>query len=50
MKISAVASNCTVARLVRLVEEAQASRSDVERTVEKFARFYTPAVIFGRCY
>jgi len=47
VKISAVASNCAVVRLIRLVEEAQASRSNIERTVEKFARFYTPAVIFG---
>ncbi|MBI4547396.1 MAG: cadmium-translocating P-type ATPase [Ignavibacteriae bacterium] len=35
----------TLARIVRLVEEAQASRAPVQQFTEKFARYYTPAVI-----
>ena len=35
----------TLARILRLVEEAQARRSPSERWVERFARVYTPAVM-----
>lgn len=39
------ASGSTVARIVALVEEAQAQRAPVQRWVDRFARRYTPAVV-----
>jgi len=38
------ASETTVARIIELVRAAQGRRSPVERWVETFARYYTPAV------
>ncbi len=35
----------TIAKVIRLVEQAQASRSPSESWVERFARIYTPAVL-----
>jgi Cd2+/Zn2+-exporting ATPase len=39
------ASNSTVARIVAMVEQAQAQRAPVQRWVDRFARRYTPAVV-----
>ncbi|WP_422022390.1 heavy metal translocating P-type ATPase [Pyruvatibacter mobilis] len=39
------AEDTTLARIIRLVEEAQGRRARAEQWVEKFARIYTPAVI-----
>ena len=39
------AGDTTLARIIRLVEEAQARRSPSERWVDRFARIYTPVVI-----
>ena len=39
------ASDNTIARIVRLVEEAQASRAPTARFIERFSTFYTPAVV-----
>lgn len=47
VRVTAPSADSAVARLVRLVEEAQASRSGVERAVETFARHYTPAVVLA---
>lgn len=41
---SALASDSTIARIIRAVEEAQASRAPMQRFVDAFARVYTPAV------
>ncbi|UCC85511.1 MAG: cadmium-translocating P-type ATPase [Gemmatimonadota bacterium] len=38
------AGDTTLAHIIHLVEEAEAARSPSERYVEKFARYYTPAV------
>jgi Cd2+/Zn2+-exporting ATPase len=38
------AGNTTLDRIVRLVREAQSRRSPSERFIERFARYYTPAV------
>jgi Cd2+/Zn2+-exporting ATPase len=38
------AGDTTLAHIIHLVEEAEAARSPSERFVEKFARYYTPAV------
>lgn len=39
------ASDSTIARIARLVEQARARRSPQERFIDRFARVYTPAVI-----
>jgi Cd2+/Zn2+-exporting ATPase len=39
------ASDTTLARIIHLVEEAQSNRAPSEQWVEKFARYYTPAVM-----
>ena len=39
------AEDTTLARIIRMVEEAHSRRARAEQWVEKFARVYTPAVI-----
>ena len=39
------AAETTLARIIRMVEQAQSRRAPVEQWVEKFARYYTPAMI-----
>ncbi len=39
------AEDSTLSRIVRLVEQAQAQRAPVERFVDRFAAWYTPAVV-----
>ena len=38
-------SDNTIARVVRLVEEAQESKAPTERFIDRFARWYTPFVV-----
>ncbi len=45
MTVGAEASSSTLARILHLVEAAQASRAPVQRFVDRFSRAYTPAVI-----
>ena len=45
-KVTRTAGNTTLARIIRMVEEAQAKRAASEQWVEKFARYYTPFMIF----
>src|SRR6478672_9120805 len=35
----------TLARIIHLVERAQAQRAPAQTLIERFARFYTPAVL-----
>ncbi len=44
VRVDRTASDTTFARIVRLVAEAESSRSPSERFVQRFARAYTPAV------
>ncbi|QBG46106.1 heavy metal translocating P-type ATPase [Verrucomicrobia bacterium S94] len=39
------ASETTISQIIRMVEEAQSRRAPSEQWVEKFARYYTPAMI-----
>jgi Cd2+/Zn2+-exporting ATPase len=39
------AADNTIARIVHMVEEAQASRAPTARFIERFSRVYTPAVV-----
>eukprot|EP00897_Mesotaenium_endlicherianum_P001465 jgi/Mesen1/1346/ME000013S00841 len=45
VETNALAQDSTVARMVRLVEDAQAQRSVRERQVDAFAKVYTPVVL-----
>jgi Cd2+/Zn2+-exporting ATPase len=45
VRATRAAADSTLAHIARLVEEAQRSRSPTERFVDRFARYYTPAVI-----
>ncbi|KAK9268747.1 hypothetical protein L1049_000508 [Liquidambar formosana] len=45
VKTSALAEDCVVARMAKLVEEAQNSKSKTQRFIDKCAKYYTPAVL-----
>ncbi|MQA29538.1 MAG: heavy metal translocating P-type ATPase [Luteitalea sp.] len=45
MRVTRVRRDTTLARIIHLVEEAQAQRAPSQTVVERFARIYTPAVI-----
>jgi Cd2+/Zn2+-exporting ATPase len=45
-RVTALASNSTLARIIHAVEAAQGSRAPTQRFVDQFARWYTP-VVFG---
>lgn len=45
IQVSRVASESTISRVVRLVEQAQAQRAPVERFIDRFAAWYTPTVV-----
>lgn len=44
VKITALASNSTLARIIHAVEQAQGTRAPTQRFVDRFASIYTPAV------
>ncbi|MES2609089.1 MAG: heavy metal translocating P-type ATPase [Pseudomonadota bacterium] len=44
MQVTSAAGNTTLDRIIRSVEEAQASRAPTQRFVDRFAAIYTPAV------
>jgi Cd2+/Zn2+-exporting ATPase len=43
--VTATVENSTLARIVKLVREAQGQRSPYERLINRFARYYTPLVV-----
>ena len=43
-RVTAAASNTTLARIIHAVEEAQGSKAPTQRFVDQFARVYTPIV------
>ena len=45
IEVTRLAADSTIARIARLVEAAQAARSPAERFIDRFARWYTPAVV-----
>ena len=45
LTVTRLAADTTIARMIRLVEEAQERRAPVQRFVDQFARYYTPAVV-----
>ncbi|MFA4916336.1 MAG: heavy metal translocating P-type ATPase [Syntrophales bacterium] len=44
-RVTKPVSDTIIARIIRMVEEAQSRRAPSEQWVEKFARYYTPAMI-----
>lgn len=45
VQVTAAAADNTIARVVRLVEEAQEAKSPTERFIDRFSRYYTPGVL-----
>jgi Cd2+/Zn2+-exporting ATPase len=43
--VTHLASDNTISRLIKMVEEAQERRAPVQRFVDRFARYYTPIVV-----
>ena len=43
--VTQLAAHSTISRIVRLVEQAQAQRAPIERFIDRFATWYTPAVV-----
>ena len=43
-EVTAAAGQTTLARIIHAVEDAQASRAPIQRAIDVFARYYTPAV------
>lgn len=45
VRVTAAAADNTIARVIRLVEEAQESKAPTERFIDRFSHFYTPGVV-----
>lgn len=45
MEATKVGEDTTFAKIIALVEEAQDTKSPVERFIDRFAKYYTPAVV-----
>jgi Cd2+/Zn2+-exporting ATPase len=45
VRVASPASDSTLARIIHMVEDAQAQRAPTQRFVDVFARYYTPAVV-----
>ncbi|MBD9387287.1 cadmium-translocating P-type ATPase [Agrobacterium sp. AGB01] len=45
VRVTAAAQDNTIARVVRLVEEAQESKAPTERFIDRFSKYYTPGVV-----
>ncbi|OHV80552.1 heavy metal translocating P-type ATPase [Ensifer sp. LCM 4579] len=45
IRVTAAASDNTIARVIRLVEAAQEAKAPTERFIDRFSRHYTPGVV-----
>lgn len=45
IRVTATAQDNTIARVIALVEEAQEAKAPTERFMDRFSKFYTPAVL-----
>ncbi len=46
IRVSKMSQDTVLSKIVRMVEEAERKKSPTEKYVDKFARYYTPVVIF----
>lgn len=47
IEVTKIAANSALAKIMHLVEEAQAQKAPSQQLVDVFAKYYTPAVLFG---
>jgi len=47
MEVSSVESESMIARIIKLIENASARKSPTEKFITRFARYYTPIVVFA---
>ncbi len=47
VKVTHLAQDNTISRLIAMVEEAQAQKAPTQQFIDRFARYYTPAVIIA---
>lgn len=47
IKVTRLAKDNTIARIIEMVEEAQGQRAPSQQFVDRFAKYYTPLVIIG---
>jgi Cd2+/Zn2+-exporting ATPase len=45
LRVTKAAEDNTIARIIRLVEEAQEARAPTERFIDRFSRWYMPAIV-----
>jgi Cd2+/Zn2+-exporting ATPase len=45
IKVTKAASDNTISRIIRLVEEAEEARAPTERFIDRFSRWYMPAIV-----
>jgi len=45
IRVTRLAQDNTISRIIQMVEEAQASKAQAQRFIDRFARYYTPSVI-----
>ncbi|HEY75214.1 MAG TPA: heavy metal translocating P-type ATPase [Thermoflexia bacterium] len=45
IEVTRLAEDSTISRIIHMVEEAQAQKAPSQRWVDRFARYYTPAVV-----
>lgn len=45
VRVTAAAADNTIARVVKLVEEAQESKAPTERFIDRFSKYFTPGVV-----
>ncbi len=47
MKVDTIESESMIARIIKLIENASARKSPTEKFITRFARYYTPIVVFA---